>query len=269
MKKNTRMICLATVLAALPGSFLLAEPAKQPVSESEASQQAAPVYLGVVIGPVPQAVQAQLPEDITHNQGLMVMRVIPGSPAEAAGLKIHDVLLTYNGKTLISPDDLINDVAGGKAGDKAAMQILRHGKIKNMAATLAARQPALQPSHSMLPHSPQVTPGSETRIQKSYQSIRVNRLPNGNYNAMIEFLDADGNMKKFEYEGSGDDVRQQIKSEKNLPDAQKQQLLNAMSGNASTFHRRGFSAFPELREFEREMFSPPPWAMPYRPNFWD
>jgi membrane-associated protease RseP (regulator of RpoE activity) len=265
MKKQTLIICLAATLA-LPVSCLHAEEVKPSDSEPKTQQQVAPVYLGVVVGPVPQAVQAQLPEDIIHNQGLMVMRVIPDSPAASAGLKAHDVLLSFGGNTLISPDDLIKAVNKGKAGDKASMQILRHGKVMDINATLAARKRAAYQSPLMMPHAAQTAPGNEVMVRKSYQSIRVNRLPDGNYNAMIEFLDAGGNMKKYEYEGSGDDLRKQIKSEKGLPDAQKQQLLNTLNGNPARVPMRGM---PDIREFERGFFNPPPWAMPYRPNFWD
>ncbi len=268
MKKKILSICLASALGMVVSSGLHAETSTTAAATTQ--QQTAPLYLGVVVGPVPQAVQAQLPEDITHNQGLMVRRVMPNSPAESAGIKVHDVLLTYNSKALISPQDLIQAVRNGTADQPVGIQILRHGKVEDVSVTLAEMKhhPHSSPAHPMM-GQPRPWSNGEMVVEKSYQSIQVKKLPDGKVNAAIEFMDANGDMKKYEYNGSSDDVRKQIEGEKNLPDMQKQQLLNAIGGNSFNSPMRGFSGFPNIQEFEREFFSPPPWARPYRPNFWD
>ncbi|WP_456405284.1 S1C family serine protease [Thiolapillus sp.] len=280
MNKKKLLFCLVAALS-LPASAVLHAADAAPKAEAPQQQAtAAPAYLGVVVGPVPQAVQAQLPEDIAPNQGLMVMRVMPGSPAEKAGLKPHDVLLAFDGKKLISPEDLISSVNNKKAGEQSRVEILRHGKVTGVDVTLAAQEgyqpgprysrdfPQLMPPP--LPQRPD--PQGEVFVQKSFQAMSVNRQPDGKYKAMIEFLDQDGNLKKYEYEGSGDELREQIKKEKDLPEAQKQQLLNALGGNTPDFPMRGFPAFPafpDMEELQREFFTPPPWARPHRPGFWD
>ena len=271
MNKKNLILGMVTALSLPAANVLHAEDAAP-----TAQQQSAPAYLGIVVGPVPQVVQAQLPEDVAQGQGLMVMRVMPDSPAAADGLKSHDVLLTLDGKKLIAPDDLVSNISSKTAGEKIKLEVLRHGKVKGIEVTLAA-QKRYQPEsrrppfpQQMMPHrSPMPDARSEVRVEESFESIAVNRLPNGKYKAMIEFLDQDGNMKKFEYEGSKDELAEQINKEKDLPGPQKDQLLNALGGNAVGFPMRGFPAFPDMQDIERDFFSPPPWARPHRQSFWD
>lgn len=271
MRKKNLVLGIVTALSLPLGSVLQAEEAAP-----KTQQQSAPAYLGVVVGPVPQAVQAQLPENLTKGQGLMVVRVMPDSPAATAGVKPHDVLLTIDGKELISPHDLVSNVRNKAAGEKATLNILRHGKITSMDVTLAVQnQFQHRPMHPdfpprMMPRrhlQPEFQP--EVKVEESFEAMSVNRLPNGKYKAMIEFLDQQGNMKKFEYEGSRDELAEQIKKEKELPDAQKEQLLNSLGGKASGLSMPGFPAFPDMQDIERDFFSPPPWARPYRQSFWD
>ncbi|WP_456379529.1 PDZ domain-containing protein [Thiolapillus sp.] len=276
MKKQNLILCMLAALSLPAAAVLQAEEASPSYGEQQ-QQSVAPVYLGVIVGPVPWAVQAQLPEDITHGQGLMVMRVMPGSPAALAGLKPHDVLLTFNGKILISPEDLVNSVRNTKAGEKSRVQILRHGKVTDIDVTMASPEKnqlaPIRPwgfPHQMAPQPgyPPV-PGAEVRIQENFQAMAVSKLPDGKYKAMIEFLDQDGITKKFEYEGSLDELREQIKKEKELPEPQKQQLLGALNGNTQGLPMQGFPVFPNMQDPGWGFFSPPPWARPYWPSFWD
>ncbi len=276
MKKKYLIPCLAAALTLPAVAVLQAEEPNPPANEQQ-QQNDAPVYLGVVVGPVPQAVQAQLPEDITHGQGLMVMRVVPESPAALAGLKPHDVLLAFDGKILISPEDLVGGVRKTKAGEKASMQILRHGKVTDVDITMAAQvenpfAPMRRgdfPPHMTPWPGYQPAPRGAVQVQENFQSMAVSKLPDGKYKAMIEFLDQDGVTKKFAYEGSRDELREQIKKEEGLPEPQKQQLLNALSGNARGLPMQGFPIFPNTQDIEREFFRPSPWARPYSPGFWN
>jgi len=237
-----------------------------------------PAWLGVAIGPVPQVVQAQLPDTIADNQGLMVMRVVPGSPAEKGGIRQHDVLLTYNGEKLFAPRDLVERVRGAKPGDKVKLEVVRHGKPVTVEVELESRQP---PARLRRPPSPPPmqaprTPGApqvESRVWESFQSMSVMKNPDGKYSAVVEFLDSDGNKKRFEYQGTRDEISTQVKKEKELPDALKRQLLDALSDRMPVMPM-DFPAFPEMpdfRELEREFFAPPPWFRQQqgRPGFWD
>ena len=82
--------------------------------------------------------------NLPKDQGLLVERVQPNSPAEKAGLKERDVLLKANGKPLGDIRylmKLINEVKEGKL----TLDLLRNGKHETLAATLAKRPPEMMP----------------------------------------------------------------------------------------------------------------------------
>ena len=108
---------------------------------------------------------------------------------------------------------------------------------------------------------------------ESFQSLSVVKNPDGKYSAVVEFLDSDGNKKRFEYEGTRDEISTQVRKEKELPSALKRQLLDALSDRLPVMPMDipDFPEMPDFRELERQFFAPPPWFRQQqgRPGFWD
>ncbi|HEY7239624.1 MAG TPA: Do family serine endopeptidase [Burkholderiales bacterium] len=91
--------------------------------------------------------------------GAVVTNVEKASPADKAGLKVGDVILSYNGKKIEDPNELPRLVAATKPGDKAALEVWRNGKREQLAATVgefpterktAARQAPPKEAHDTL-----------------------------------------------------------------------------------------------------------------------
>jgi tetratricopeptide (TPR) repeat protein len=61
--------------------------------------------------------------DTLLHDGIPVLRVVPGSPAAAAGLQPGDVLLSADAQPLKRTADLLAAVAARKAGDKLILQV--------------------------------------------------------------------------------------------------------------------------------------------------
>lgn len=97
-------------------------------------------YLGIVTGAVPRELQAHL--DLPEQSGLLVTEVAPGSPADAAGLRPHDVILEFGGREVSSPLDLIEMVEATRPGTRVKLTIVRRGRHRGAAAVLTARPPA-------------------------------------------------------------------------------------------------------------------------------
>lgn len=92
-------------------------------------------FIGVVTDKAPEA----LGEHLGFKDGVVVKQVLKDSPAEKAGLKNNDILLSMNGTALTSPDQFKKLIVGETGGAKAAFVILRAGKKEKINATLGER----------------------------------------------------------------------------------------------------------------------------------
>src|SRR5262245_10775782 len=73
-------------------------------------------YLGVQVTPLAMEKAAQL--HLTEATGLQVQSVVPGSPAEDAGLRAGDILLKADGAPISTPVELSTRTAHQKQGTK-------------------------------------------------------------------------------------------------------------------------------------------------------
>lgn len=91
-------------------------------------------WLGVTI----QEITPELIENLqlTTGQGAIVSDVMPGSPAEVAGIKQDDVILAYEGNTIDSPNRLRNLVAATPIGKKVRLEILRDNRHYTVEVTI-------------------------------------------------------------------------------------------------------------------------------------
>ena len=71
-------------------------------------------YLGVGVEAVPSALEKQLPT--LNNQGVLIAEVAKDSPAQHAGLKPYDILVSYDDHQLYSPEQLVKLVQNDKPG---------------------------------------------------------------------------------------------------------------------------------------------------------
>jgi serine protease Do len=62
----------------------------------------------------------------TNVEGVVILSVLPGSPAEAYGLKIGDVLMEFNGKKVASADQVINAMKSVKWTDTVNIKVGRY-----------------------------------------------------------------------------------------------------------------------------------------------
>jgi len=93
-------------------------------------------YLGVEVESVPQDVADQL--NLPGNEGALVMAVEPNSPAAAAGLQEGDVIVSFNGRAVEGPDDLVAKVHGSAIGAQAALQVYRSGQEVTINVTIGS-----------------------------------------------------------------------------------------------------------------------------------
>ncbi len=87
-------------------------------------------WLGVQI----QDVTRELAESfgMKKPQGALISKVLPKSPAEAAGLQIGDIITDYNKQEIVSSSTLPPMVGNTKIGDNSTLTVIRQGQIKEI-----------------------------------------------------------------------------------------------------------------------------------------
>lgn len=58
-------------------------------------------------------------------EGVKIMELVPGGPADKAGIKREDVILRIDGKKIVAPEDLVNALNAKKVGEKVSVTVQR------------------------------------------------------------------------------------------------------------------------------------------------
>lgn len=100
------------------------------VEQIKAKGKASHGWLGVQI----QDVTRELAESfgMAKPQGALVAKVIPGGPAEQAGVQIGDIITEFNGQVIDHSADLPPMVGITPIKDKATLKIIRQGETKTL-----------------------------------------------------------------------------------------------------------------------------------------
>jgi serine protease Do len=111
---------------------------KQTITDAETHPLAPLAYLGVV----PQTVTAGLAVQfgLSVNQGAYVVGTTSDGPAQAAGIQQGDVIVSIDGHTIASVDDLGTVLDGLKPGAQVSVQVVASdGKQRTIQVTLGTR----------------------------------------------------------------------------------------------------------------------------------
>jgi membrane-associated protease RseP (regulator of RpoE activity) len=110
-------------------------------------EQKTDYYIGVAVAHPDETLRAHL--ELPAAAGLVANEIVASSPAEKAGVKVHDILLELDGKALDSPETLVAQVQA--AGNKAAtLKLLRGGKPMTLTITPELRKVESAPHHEAL-----------------------------------------------------------------------------------------------------------------------
>ncbi|MGM0452889.1 MAG: DegQ family serine endoprotease [Thermodesulfobacteriota bacterium] len=93
-------------------------------------------WLGVGI----QELNADLQDYYDVEDGVLITQVFPGDPADKAGIKPKDIIVTVNGKAVRSPRELSQRIAEIQPGNEARLEIVREGETRTVTVTIAKRK---------------------------------------------------------------------------------------------------------------------------------
>ncbi len=94
-------------------------------------------YLGLEVDNISRNYALAL--GLSSTQGALVTDVVKGSPAEEAGLKPGDVIVTFDGKAIRNADETLSRIRSKKAGEVAELTLLRKGRTLETSVTAIAR----------------------------------------------------------------------------------------------------------------------------------
>jgi serine protease Do len=92
--------------------------------------------IGVQFNAVPNPAVARV---YGVNSGVTIASITPNGPAEKAGLKTGDTIISVNGKPIKNGDELVADISALKPGATAKLGYVRNGKESSVDVTVADR----------------------------------------------------------------------------------------------------------------------------------
>jgi hypothetical protein len=178
-------------------------------------------YLGVLFGPVSEALYDQLPQ-LPRDQGVLVTQVLADSPAEKAGLHRNDILLRYDDQKICDCDDLVRLLQHDRPGRTVKLTWLRGGKEASADAslTLGLAIRTVQEVKSDAATGDDL-PGVAKQGGPSTLSVAATPLERGRLKVTLEFYpDGESRLRSVTCEGQPEEIVSQVKEKEKLTDRQ-------------------------------------------------
>jgi serine protease Do len=96
-------------------------------------------YMGVALRDVDSELERSLSLTVSH--GAMVQDVTDGSPADRAGLRPYDIVVSLDDAAIGNEDQLIREIAARTPGSPAKLRVVRDGHDQTVTVKLAERPP--------------------------------------------------------------------------------------------------------------------------------
>jgi S1-C subfamily serine protease len=97
-------------------------------------------YLGIRSQQVELAADLRKVLGREQETGLLLVSVEKGSPAEAGGLMVGDILVAIEGQAVADHDELMVHLSGESVGKPLSLQLLRGGKPVSLTVTVGERK---------------------------------------------------------------------------------------------------------------------------------
>jgi S1-C subfamily serine protease len=78
--------------------------------------------------------------DLAVSEGVLITQVVPGSPADQAGLAPGDVITGFEGKEIATTEQLIRAIHTAEVGQKVEITFWR-GETENITEVILAESP--------------------------------------------------------------------------------------------------------------------------------
>lgn len=251
MKRHMKVLLLlgslVCALAAAPRPAYGADACAGGQPADTSKQEQSDAYCGIAVGPLDPLITAHLPDITEKGRGVVVQKVMKGSPAEQAGLRRYDILIRYGDQDVYSPEQLVKLVRHDEPGRKVSLTYVRRGKVKTADLTLA-EMPAERGSAGRGAENGHDRDGADGGGKRwrgkererqndpmpwaTFESLTISKLPDGQYKAQIEFRNEDRELLHRQYTGTRQEIREAIRKDNDLPKNEREHLLRSLDQQA-------------------------------------
>ena len=112
--------------------------AKNIIEQLKATGEVTRGWLGVAIQDISEEIAEYY--GLKNREGVLVAKVFEGDPADKAGVKAQDIILSVNGQKIGNSRELTSFIANLDVGQKADIKVLRDGKEKTFTVSIAKRE---------------------------------------------------------------------------------------------------------------------------------
>jgi serine protease Do len=113
------------------------EKAKEVYERLKTGQKVVRGWLGVQMSELNASLAREL--GLQQVQGVVVVSVVPDSPAEKAGIQARDVIVQWNGRRIDDPVELSRLVGRAKVGSTVKLQVIRDGQPLDLTVEIGER----------------------------------------------------------------------------------------------------------------------------------
>ena len=166
-------------------------------ADDQSQTQTSKPWMGVSLADITPKLVQQL--GLTQDKGVVIVKVVSGSPAEQAGLQEKDILLKIGDTDIDTAKKAVSTVSSYKVGDAVTLTIIRGTDQKTLNVTLAAAPSTSGTPKSIMPL--QVSPElglygvnlTDLLKELNLEGIQQGQLFDHYLGAQIQLTDKDGN----------------------------------------------------------------------------
>ncbi len=112
------------------------------------------------------------------GNGVLINQVSPGGPADKAGLKPNDVILTVDGVPVKNGDDLVANISARRPGSTVSIGYLRNGAKQTATVNIADRTQTVEAANNRGDNNgPSDNGGSTSNASRTKLGLTVTDLP--------------------------------------------------------------------------------------------
>ena len=119
------------------GFAIPAEQARPVIEALRRGERVRRGYIGVSLQPIDEGVAAALGVD--RNRGELIRSVTPGGPADRAGVRQGDIVISVAGQPVTPDQSLAFLVAQQNIGARIPLEVIRQGQRRNLTVAIAER----------------------------------------------------------------------------------------------------------------------------------